>query len=152
MIDLFCTVTQSSQPARSIEQATHDVCRRRRIQPARSERAKCDPPCCVEIIFFLASLSPILPSSPSSIPTLPFFPSTRHSSSPIIELVERGGRAERANSYAMYNSGNMIINLSDSKRTDEAKVGREWVWEKRRASSCFIRSSPVLRIFSLPRL
>ena len=35
------------------------------------ESVECDPPCCVEIIFFLASLSLDHSPSPSSIPTLP---------------------------------------------------------------------------------
>ena len=77
----------------------------------RADSVECDPPCCVEIIFFLASLS--LAHSPHRA-----FQPFPHSS-PIIELVERGGRERE--SKAMYNSGNTIINLSDSKRIDGAK-------------------------------
>ena len=45
----------------------------------------------------------------------------------------------------MYNSGNTIINLSDSKRIDEAKVGND---DGKRGDRRFIRSSPVVRKFS----
>ena len=113
MVGVHCRRTQSGQLDRSNKPHMMSV----------GGYSECDPPCCVEIIFFLASLSPILPLSlPIERASIPTLPSPTHSS-PIIELVERGGRGGEGKAPpAMYNSGNTIINLSDSKRIDGAKV------------------------------